>query len=325
MSLYDLLLYAESPEGDSQFEYSITIQRAGQDIDVDRILQPLDDWVHANTSSAFFATERGEKDGHLHFQGVIRTRRLSLHKAALCTKSLKAALELNAKGEYAGKGNVSSRALKNSKLHTFEGMIGYCMKDRGRDWYRPFEFNITPQMVEEGLQLYLQYGASEVAKAFIVLSQYSIFQKAAVFHKMYMHVEENHNFRAVLLEMHMSGKYAPDSKWIIQRQGQGMAVDCAEAAWKMMKSPKDSTMNMIEMVYFDMERSNAFADHAHMRYDRRTHNEPSSSRHQCEPLSSTFHTTRANIAEVPMVNGRVMVPSDYESDEESEEYEDGSM
>lgn len=95
-----------------------------------------------------------------------------------------------------------------------------------------------------------------------------------------------------------------------------MAVDCAEAAWKMMKSPEDSTMNMIEMVYFDMERSNAFADLAHLGYDRRTQNEPSSSR---------YHTTRANIAEVPMVNGRPMVPSDYESDEESDSSEDRSM
>lgn len=205
-------MFAECSESDTHFEYSVTIQRAAQDIDVDRIVQPLDDWVHANTTSAFFATERGEKDEQLHFQGVIRTRRISLHKAALCTKSLKAALELHAKGEYSGKVNVSSRALKNSKLHTFEGMIGYCMKDRGREWYKPFEFNITPQMVEEGLQLYLQDGASEVAKAFIVLSQYSIFQKAAVFHKMYMRAEEDHNFRAVLLEMHKSGKYAPDSK-----------------------------------------------------------------------------------------------------------------
>jgi hypothetical protein len=88
----------------------------------------------------FFALERGERDFNLHLQGVISTHRYQTPTAV--TRSLKSHLGFAAHQPFVGQGNVRSVALANSRLHTFVGMLGYCMKDQGRPWFRSVALGI---------------------------------------------------------------------------------------------------------------------------------------------------------------------------------------
>jgi hypothetical protein len=246
-------------------EYSIVIQRNGGDLDVERVRPLLQDWADEHCTSAIFSTERGEKDNHLHFQGVIRTRKVPLATARGVTRNLKTALSFDNHGEYVSQGNVRTKLLKNAKLHTFEGMVGYCMKDKARPWYTSIQVNIDEATIDAGEQLYLQYGASTTSKGFITLSPYTIFHRATLFYRLYF-PDSNLTFRRILLEMHKSGKYAPDGKWIIKRAGEGLNVNSAEAAWRLMRDPQNCTERDIGCVYFDMFQSDVRAELAYMQY-----------------------------------------------------------
>lgn len=231
-------------------EYSITIQKGGADIDVARIQLLLDDWVIDNTTNAIFSTERGEKDGFLHLQGVIRTRVVNLSTPANVTKALKRLLLFTTLLQFAGHGNVCTVALKKAKLHTFDGMVGYCLKDGGKPWFTKTLWNISSQMIENGMHLYLQYGSSHSAKNFIVLSFFSLFPRAETFARLH---DDNVSFRRTVLNMHKTGKYAPDAKWIIRGQGRGMDVDRAEGAWRLMREPDIAVQDDVDMIYFDID------------------------------------------------------------------------
>ena len=67
---------------------------------------------------------------------------------------------------------------------------------------------------------------------------------------MYALCEENESLQSCLLRMQRTGKYAPDAKWIIPRQGQGMVMVKSAAAWRLMVNPSACTRRDIETVYF---------------------------------------------------------------------------
>lgn len=253
-----MLAGAQEEETGAIHEYSVTIQAAGRDLDFTRVGPLVETWCKENCTAAFFATERGGRDHHLHLQGVIRTTKLRFKTATAVSKQLNATLGFVRGMAHHGAGSVRTCAVKNNKMHTFDGLVGYCMKDSNQEWFSAFEHNITEEMKANGERLYLQYGADPSTKSFTTLSAYTIFQRASAFQRLHPHVCDS--FRSTLFAMHQSGSYAPDAKWVMSRPGAGMDMDRAEAAWRMMSDPASSTMHDVDMVYFACMRAQAQDD-----------------------------------------------------------------
>ena len=71
------------------------------------------------------ARERGGREGRLHLQcvvvcGQLSTSNLSKHIRKQCGRPSRS-----------GRMHVCSRELRNTGIHTVEGMLGYCSKDEG--------------------------------------------------------------------------------------------------------------------------------------------------------------------------------------------------
>ena len=237
-------------------DFSITIQRDGEDLDVQTILGLLQPWCNETCEQAFFAVERGGRDQHLHLQGVIRTTRAA--SASACSKMLNIYPGYNTNGVRSGLGKVRTVTLKNSKMHTFEGMLGYCNKDNQRDWFQSISVGISDAMMQKGAKLFLQHGAPASKKACTVLSPYTIFHRTSVYHQHFGR-DEDEEMPDVLLDMHKTGRYAPDGKWIIAGPGKGMDLQKAECAWRLMQKPADAELEDIYNVHFDV-RSAEYAD-----------------------------------------------------------------
>ena len=110
-----------------------------------------------------------------------------------------------------------------------------------------------------GVGLYLQFGSGDASKGHIVLSQYSIFQRADTFAR--FHCQNELGVRRTLLKMHRTGRYSPDTKWIIKGAGNGMNVKRAEAAWRLMREPASATQTDVNNVYFDFLQYQAQRDY----------------------------------------------------------------
>ena len=90
----------------------------------------------------------------------------------------------------------------------------------------------------------MQFGSGDASKGHVVLSQYSIFQRADTF--AIFRCQNKLGVRKSLLKLHRSGRYASDAKCIIKGTGNGMNV---EAAWRLMREPVSLTQTDVNCVY----------------------------------------------------------------------------
>ncbi|MCO5582557.1 hypothetical protein L7F22_036454 [Adiantum nelumboides] len=107
-------------------EASVTIRVGGGDVDV-ALLACMQEFLEKETLAGICFVERDGTLLHLHLQMVIRMWSMSL---VAINKMVKNYLGW-AKAAPPG-GIVLCHALTQRRLHTFEGMIGYCLKDDGQ-------------------------------------------------------------------------------------------------------------------------------------------------------------------------------------------------
>ncbi|KAI5076180.1 hypothetical protein GOP47_0008245 [Adiantum capillus-veneris] len=67
-------------------------------------------------------------------------------------------------------------------MHTFEGMVGYCLKEQDEVHFRKVMHNVTVADVNKGVELYSFYGADEL-KNRVCLTPINIFDRALMFWK----------------------------------------------------------------------------------------------------------------------------------------------
>ena len=56
---------------------------------------------------------------------------------------------------------VMCKALSNKGLHTFHGLIGYCMKDAQQDHFQTIDHNVTAEDINIGLEQLALHGQEE--------------------------------------------------------------------------------------------------------------------------------------------------------------------
>ena len=106
----------------------VTIQRDGADLDVDHAYPKISEWISTYCGAGLVSVERGGTLGYLHCQAVMRFEQ----PMAAASISRRLNMDLGYKDKDSpqfDQGAVMTRALAQNKLHTFQGMVGYCMKD----------------------------------------------------------------------------------------------------------------------------------------------------------------------------------------------------
>ncbi|KAI5059607.1 hypothetical protein GOP47_0025926, partial [Adiantum capillus-veneris] len=63
------------------------------------------------------------------------------------------------------------------KMHTFEVMVGYCLKDQDEPHFQKVVHNITSDDVNAGVELYSLYGVDQL-KNRVCLTPANIFDRA---------------------------------------------------------------------------------------------------------------------------------------------------
>ena len=142
-----------------------------------------------------------------------------------------------------------SRKLVGRGLHTWHGMLGYCMKDKFKPHYREYHTdNITAEDKQVAEDAYLQFGAGD-NKNKCVISPNTKFDRASTYYQLRLgglrKVLED-----VLLSMCRTGKYVPSGSWVIPYSRQGMDKQRANSAWLMMTFPAEVRVQDVNNVFF---------------------------------------------------------------------------
>ncbi|MCO5549838.1 hypothetical protein L7F22_003312 [Adiantum nelumboides] len=133
-------------------EVSITISVGGADIDVS-LLSCIGECLKQQTCAGICSVEPGGMAFNLHFQMVARMWATSL---IAVNRKVKACLGWD-RSKPPG-ALVLCRALKSQGMHTFRGMVGYCLKDRDEPHFQKVEHNISADDVNDGIELHSLMG-----------------------------------------------------------------------------------------------------------------------------------------------------------------------
>ncbi|MCO5584308.1 hypothetical protein L7F22_038232 [Adiantum nelumboides] len=141
---------------------------------------------------------------------------------------------------------VLCRALKQRGMHTFRGMVGYCLKDRDVPHFQRVEHKISADDINDGIELHSLYGA-DALKNNVCLTPANVFDRTLMFRRFKLNHPSGNGFLDTLRRMISSGKYYPSSHWIIPYQGRGMP-DMAE---EVQTTDVDTTAADQEMLTLD--------------------------------------------------------------------------
>jgi hypothetical protein len=142
-----------------------------------------------------------------------------------------------------------SRALRGKGLHTWHGMIGYCMKDSGQPHFAYFFHGISQTDIDQGQAEYAKYGAGPLKNRCVLTAQ-NLFHRALIY---WLYIGDNRSVTAletVLRDMLRTGKYYPAAAWVTPHQGRGMVPDRARALWDVMREPAQTTLSHVQQIFF---------------------------------------------------------------------------
>ncbi|KAL3692874.1 hypothetical protein R1sor_006525 [Riccia sorocarpa] len=227
-------------------ELSVTISIAGSDISP-TLFPLIQDFLqcqcHCHVGA--FAIERGGSLLNLHLQGVVS---MECSSAVDAKKRITAAIDWT-EHRPVGAG-ACVKKLTNKGIHTFVGMVGYCLKDRQELHFRMCMKNITDAAQREGMLLFTFYGAADL-KNRVELNPTNIMQRALQFNKFLSHHPLGTSFRGCLRRMIVSGHYTPSTSWVINK---GMDRNHMAALWKCYIQPCTVSFADIDSVFFWMSR-----------------------------------------------------------------------
>ena len=125
------------------------------------------------------------------------------------------------KGEAPSGSHVLVKRLSGVGLHTYVGMLGYCIKDKGEDHFEVVHNNITDEDLIAGLEEYVKFG-TPFAKNKVVLTSKNLLERCLCYLQYRMKSQLGSTLPGVLLHMLRSGTYIPDAQWVIPRTCGGM-------------------------------------------------------------------------------------------------------
>ncbi|MCO5551220.1 hypothetical protein L7F22_004719 [Adiantum nelumboides] len=132
-------------------EASITVSVGGTDVNVG-LLPCMEEFLRKETCAGLCAVERGGIVFNLHYQMVVR-----MWATSLISINKKVRQYLGWDSDKPVGALILCRALKQKNMHTFRGMVGYCMKDRDEAHFQKVDYNISVDDLNDGIELHSLY------------------------------------------------------------------------------------------------------------------------------------------------------------------------
>ena len=259
-----------TPTRPRRIQASVTVWRRNgiMDTDWDKAVEFLHQQEDSDPGfAAFFAMERGPREGGLHIQGVIDIKSTSTQKI---NGDLKRALV--AADDDGHPLNVMVRQLSGRHLHTWIGMVGYCQKDMGQPHYKFHSINVTTEDLDNGVQEYTMHGAGDI-KNRQTLDAKTLLQKIELWWKFkvssctlphHMHsiltvlpitspqtgCDPNMDVITILRDMLRSGHFFPSMSWIIPPGGSGVSQEKLSIMFELVRNWEKTTRSEVRTLFF---------------------------------------------------------------------------
>ena len=192
-------------------DVSVTISIGSDDIEV-QLLQKAQEFINKECISKLCSIEQGGALSRLHLQMVCR---LITSFATMVSKLIKTYLGWNDVKKALIGHYILTKTLCNIGLHIFNGMLGYCIKDKGEDHFQCVHKNVTLEQMEEGLEEYIKYGTS-FAKNRIFLICTNFIERFVTYCRYKMRKQLGSTLPDTLLPMLNSGQFIIFASWVCQ-------------------------------------------------------------------------------------------------------------
>ena len=229
-------------------DVNVIISDGSDDIEV-QLWQKAEEFIK-ECISRLCSIERGGALSRLHLQMEYR---LVTSFAAMVSKLIKSYLGWNDVKKAPIGHHILTKTLCNTRLHTFIGMLGYCIKDKGEYHFQCIHKNVTPEQMEEGLEEYIKYG-TPFAKNRIVLIHTSLIQKATTYCRYKIRKELDSTLPGTLLPMQRSSQFISSTSWVLPVCQGEMKYNKAATLWKCMINPQ--AIEMYDVTQIDFEHTN---------------------------------------------------------------------
>ena len=204
------------------FELSCTISIETEDINVG-LVKNVQSFLEKECISGLCSIERGGALQRLHFQAIFRIITTS---TIVVSKLLKTYLKWEKRGEAPLNHHVLVKKLIGVGVHTYIGMLGYCVEDKEEDHFEVVHHNVTNEKLEARLEEYVKFGTT-FAKNKVVITSKNLLERCLCYLYFKMHKQLNTSLARVLLQMYRFGSFIPYAQWVVPRYCGGM--DCMRA------------------------------------------------------------------------------------------------
>lgn len=191
------------------------------------------------------ALERGDTENHLHFQMVYRARVKSSMSFAILARKYMGWYGIEKQNPV---DHVCCKVLSNKGLHTFQGMVGYRLKDTGTTHFECVMHNISDNNIVEGKTLHAIFGRFDL-KHWVILTHKNITDRMYVWHKYKKNWKLTAAFMNVLIDMIQSGLSVHVASWIIPYNKQGIDHCRMCALFKIMIDPVNCRKEEVTHVF----------------------------------------------------------------------------
>ena len=82
-------------------------------------------------------------------------------------------------------------------VHTYIGMLRYCLKDKGEDHFEVVHYNVTNEELEAGLEEYVKFGTPFANKKIVIISK-NLLERCLCYLHFKMHKQLNTSLARVL-------------------------------------------------------------------------------------------------------------------------------
>ncbi|KAL3691003.1 hypothetical protein R1sor_004654 [Riccia sorocarpa] len=226
-------------------EMSITVSITGGDVSLD-LFPLLKQFVDEQCEAGLFAVERGGSLLKLHFQRLFV---LQCSSAVDVKRRITDAIGWQSTRPVGG--GVCVKKLTNKGIHTFIGMVGYCLNDHQEIHFQVCMKGISDVVRREGMQLFTFYGANDT-KNRVKLNPNNIVTRTLQYNKYVCRHPLWTSFRGCLQRMFTGGHYAPSTTWLINK---GLDKTRIASMWKAYVQPGTLTMADIDKIFFWMPRA----------------------------------------------------------------------
>ncbi|KAL3689722.1 hypothetical protein R1sor_016031 [Riccia sorocarpa] len=227
-----------------RMEFSVTIGITGCDISL-TLFPIIDDFLQRECDAGMFAVEKGGSLFNLQLQGVIA---IDCTSGVDVQKRLTTALDWDQHRPLGGCICVKKLSYKGVN-HTFNGMIGYCLKDRQELHFQVCKKGITDAMQREGMDIFTLFGDAVDLKNRVELNPSNFLQHALQYNQFISRdpLGAGTSLLDCLRRMIVEGHYTPSFTLVMNNTLDKKRV---ASMWKSYVQPDAITMADVDNIFF---------------------------------------------------------------------------